>query len=295
MPKRILIQLDCDPQPSTFDAVVAVDAGADVLLRHGGVTPENVVPLVHGGMFTRGGADLASTAIFIGGSDVPTAEAVAARVRDTFFGPVRMGVLVDPSGANTTAAAAVVAAARHLPIQPGEKPQCRALVLGGTGPVGQRVARLLARRGAAVSVASRNLKRAEEVVGRIAAVVPQAAVSPVEWTGVVRPDSALAKLVEQVDLIVAAGAAGVKLLDAPGRALARAAKVIIDLNAVPPSGVEGIVANDKARVDGAAVVYGPLGVGGTKMKIHKAAIGKIFSQPDAFLDAEDLLALGEQV
>ena len=33
MPKRVLIQLDCDPQPSTFDAIVAVDAGADVLLR----------------------------------------------------------------------------------------------------------------------------------------------------------------------------------------------------------------------------------------------------------------------
>lgn len=295
MPKRILIQLDCDQQPSTFDAVVAVDAGADVLLRHGGVTPQNVVPLVHGGMFTRGGADLASTAIFVGGSDVPAAEAVAARVRETFFGPVRMGVLVDPSGANTTAAAAVVAAARHLPLQPGEKPQCRAVVLGGTGPVGQRVARLLARRGAAVSVASRNLGRAEEVVGRIAAVVPGATVSPVEWTGLVRAETALAKLVEQVDLIVAAGAAGVKLLDAPGRALARVAKVIIDLNAVPPAGVEGIVANDKARADGAAVVYGPLGVGGTKMKIHKAAIGRIFSQPDAFLDAEELLALGEQL
>lgn len=295
MPKRILIQLDCDQQPSTFDAVVAVDAGADVLLRHGGVTPENVVPLVHGAMFTRGGADLASTAIFIGGSDVAAAEAVAARVRETFFGPVRVGVLVDPSGANTTAAAAVVAAARHLPLQPGEKPQPRALVLGGTGPVGQRVARLLARRGAVVTVASRTAHRAEEVVRRIMAAVPQAAVSAAEWTGAVRPDAALAKLVEQVDLIVAAGAAGVKLLDAPGRALARTAKVIIDLNAVPPAGIEGVVANDKARADGAAVVYGALGVGGTKMKIHKAAIGRIFAEPDSFLDAEDLLAIGEQV
>ncbi len=295
MPKRILIQLDCDPQPSTFDAVVAVDAGADVLLRHGGVTPENVVSLVHGAMFTRGGADLASTAIFIGGSDVPAAEAVAARVRETFFGPVRVGVLVDPSGANTTAAAAVVAAARHLPLTPGEKPQPRALVLGGTGPVGQRVARLLAGRGAVVTVASRTLRRAEEVVQRISATLPQAAVSAAEWTGSVRPDTALAKLVEQVDLIVAAGAAGVKLLDAPGRALACAAKVIIDLNAVPPAGIEGVVANDKARPDGAAVVYGALGVGGTKMKIHKGAIARIFTQPDAFLDAEDLLAIGEQL
>ena len=295
MPKRILIQLDCDPQPSTFDAVVAVDAGADVLLRHGGVTPENVVPLVHGAMFTRGGADLASTAIFVGGSDVAMAEAVAARVRETFFGPVRVGVLVDPSGANTTAAAAVVAAARHLPLQGGEQPPSRAVVLCGTGPVGQRVARLLAGRGAIVTVASRTLRRAEDVVQRIVATVPRAAVSATEWTGGVRLDSAAAKLVEQVDLIVAAGAAGARLLDAQGRGQARAAKVIIDLNAVPPAGIEGVVATDKARADGAAVVYGALGVGGTKMRIHKAAIDTIFAQSDAFLDAEDLLAIGGRV
>jgi hypothetical protein len=295
VPKRILIQLDCDSQPSTFDAVVAVDAGTDVLLRHGGVTPDNVVPLVHGAMFTRGGADLASTAIFIGGSDVAAAEAVAARVRETFFGPVRVGVLLDPSGANTTAAAAVVAAARHLPLRSGEKPQPRALVLGGTGPVGQRVARLLAGRGAVVTVASRTLRRAEEVVDRIAATLPQAAVAAVEWTGSPQPDTTLARLVEQVDLIVAAGAAGVKLLNAQGRAVARSVKVIIDLNAVPPAGIEGVVATDKARSEGAAVVYGALGVGGTKMKIHKAAIGRIFSQPDAFLDAEELLVIGEQL
>jgi hypothetical protein len=295
VPKRILIQLDCDSQPSTFDAVVAVDAGTDVLLRHGGVTPDNVVPLVHGAMFTRGGADLASTAIFIGGSDVAAAEAVAARVRETFFGPVRVGVLLDPAGANTTAAAAVVAAARHLPLRSGEKPQPRALVLGGTGPVGQRVARLLAGRGAVVTLASRTLRRAEEVVERIAATLPQAAVAAVEWTGSPQPDTTLAGLIEQVDLIVAAGAAGVKLLNAQGRAVARSVKVIIDLNAVPPTGIEGVVATDKARSDGAAVVYGAIGVGGTKMKIHKAAIGRIFSQPDVFFDAEELLVIGEQL
>jgi len=116
MAARILLQLDTDPQASTFDAVVAVDAGADVLLRHGGVTVDTVVPLVHGAMFTRGGADLASTAIFVGGSDVAAAEGVFAKIKKTFFGPVRVGVLLDPSGANTTAAAAVVAASRHLPL-----------------------------------------------------------------------------------------------------------------------------------------------------------------------------------
>lgn len=295
MPKKILIQLDCDPQPSTFDGVVAVDAGADVLLRHGGVTPENVVPLVHGGMFTRGGADLASTAIFVGGSDVAVAEAVANRVRETFFGPVRLGVLVDPSGANTTASAAVVAVGRHVPLTGGAG--VRALVLGGTGPVGQRVARLLARKGAQVTLASRSHSRAEQAIARIVAQtgVPAARFGVVEHHGGMLPGSAIDRVLAEAEVIVSAGAAGVVLLDAAGRAAARSARVLIDLNAVPPAGIEGISAIDKGRVDGAAWVYGPLGVGGTKMKIHKAAIARIFGDATAFLDAEELLAIGESL
>lgn len=295
MPKQVLIQLDCDPQPSTFDALVAVDAGADVLLRHGGVTPENVVPLVHGAMFTRGGADLTSTAIFVGGTDVAAAEAVADRVRRTFFGPVRVGVMVDPSGANTTASAAVVAAARHVPLGVGAASACRALVLGGTGPVGQRVARLLAGKGAFVTIASRSIERARQVLAAVAARVPGARLEAIESHGGLPSGSALATALGTADIVVAAGAAGVTLLDAAGRGAAGSARVIIDLNAVPPAGIEGIAATDKARADGAAVLYGALGVGGTKMKIHRAAIGRLFAANDAFLDAEELLVIGENL
>ncbi len=292
MPKRILIQLDADAQPSTFDAIVGVDAGAEVVLRHGGVTADTVVPLVHGAMFTRGGDDLASTGIFIGGSDAAAAEAIAERVRKTFFGPVRVGVLLDPNGANTTASAAVIAAARHLPLAAAGD-RCRAIVLGGTGPVGQRVARLLARKGVSVSLASRSRPRAEAATRRITEAVPEADVTAVEWAGPVASGTLLAQVVATADLIVAAGAAGATLLDAAGRSIAAAARVIIDLNAVPPAGVEGILPTDKGRQDGTAIVYGALGIGGTKMKIHKAAIGRIFTASDAFLDAEELLAIGE--
>jgi hypothetical protein len=296
MLKKILIQLDCDPQPSTFDAVVATDAGVDVLLRHGGVTKENVVPLVHGAMFTRGGRDLASTAIFVGGADVASAEAIAATISATFFGPVRLGLMLDPNGANTTASATVVAAARHLPLSdPESAAGCRAVVLGGTGPVGQRVARLLARKGVSVGVASRSLNRAAAICTRITATVPAARVEPLELSGAVRERSAVGGAVVAADLIVAAGAAGHTLLDAEGRGVATNARVLIDLNAVPPAGIEGIIATDKARTDGAAVVYGALGVGGLKMKIHKAAIQQLFSAHDAVLDAEELLAIGERL
>jgi len=289
-PSRVLVQLDCDPQPSVFDAIVAVDAGADVLLRHGGVTPDIVVGLVHGAMFTRGGADLASTAIFVGGSDVAAAEAVYRRVRSTFFGGCRVSVMLDPAGANTTAAAAVVACGRHLPLADAAAArQLRAVVLGGTGPVGQRVARLLARAGMAVGVASRSVARAAEVCGRIAAAVPDARLEPLAGG---EAGATLDGALGAADLVVAAGAAGAVLLDEQGRGRVARARVLVDLNAVPPAGIHGIAATDKGRRDGEAVLYGALGVGGTKMQIHRAAIARLFATNSAALDAEELLAIG---
>jgi hypothetical protein len=294
MPRRVLIQLDCDPQPSTFDAVVAVDAGVDVLLRHGGVTADNVVPLVSGAMFTRGGVDLAATAIFVGGSDVAAAEEVCRRVSATFFGPVRVGVLLDPSGANTTAAAAVIAAACHLALAADAAPTAErvaAVVLGGTGPVGQRVARLLAGRGAAVTLVSRDRDRAAAAAARIGQARPGAAVEPLAVADFERD---VGGVLSRAGLVVAAGAAGATLLPRAIRERCSAA-VYVDLNAVPPAGIEGIAATDKARPDGRAVCYGALGVGGTKMKIHKAAIARLFSPDAPLLDAEELLAIGATV
>jgi methylenetetrahydrofolate/methylenetetrahydromethanopterin dehydrogenase (NADP+) len=295
VPRRVLIQLDADPQPSTFDAIVAVDAGTEVLLRHGGVTAENVVPLVHGAMFTRGGGDLAATAIFVGGSDVAAAESVAERVRKTFFGPVRVGLLVDPSGANTTAAAAVLSAARHLPLGGGSAEPFSAVVLGGTGPVGLRVARLLAGKGLTVTIASRSLPRAEAAAARVAAEAGSGRVSAIESHVPFRPGTPLARVTAEADVIVAAGAASAVLLDAAGRAAASATRVLVDLNAVPPAGIEGVLADDKGRIDGRTVLYGALGVGSLKMKIHRAAIERIFTDREAVLDAEELLALGESL
>src|SRR5258708_5557374 len=156
--RKILIQLDTDPQPSVFDRVVAVDAGADHIFSYGSVKPEQVQGLVHGAIFTRGPKDLHRTAIFVGGSDVAAGEAVLDAVRAALLPDwgLQVSVLLDSNGANTTAAAAVRAAARHVELR-----GVPALVLGGTGPVGQRVARLLAHEGADVRLASRQAARAQ--------------------------------------------------------------------------------------------------------------------------------------
>ena len=280
---QILVQLDSDAHPSVFDAVVAIDAGTDHLLQYGAVTADQVQRLVHGVMFTRGPEDLNQSAIFIGGSDVVAGEAILRATTDCFFGPLRVSVMMDASGANTTAAAAVVAAGRHLNLA-----DATAAVLGATGPVGQRVVRLLAAEKAHVAVASRSLSRAEDVASRISKKVDKAKVAAAE----VRSDQQLQRVLAECQLVIAAGAAGVELLPANVRSACHELKVLIDLNAVPPAGIAGIEVTDKAKQSEGVLSYGAIGVGGTKMKIHKAAIRRVFDSNDCVLDIDEIYQLG---
>ena len=283
---KILIQLDTDPQVSSFDSVVAVDAGADQLLHYPGVSCQNVVPLVHGAMFTRGPAALQNTALFIGGSDIVVGEAVLQEVLKTFFGPVRVSVMLDSGGCNTTATAAVLSAAAHVPLA-----NTRTLVLAATGPVGARVCRLLAGQGADVLAGSRSEDRARGICKHIKDVLPNANIAPAQIDTADR----LAAALDGVQILISAGAEGVTLLPAAVREAAGDLRVVIDLNAVPPLGVEGIEAQDCAKPYGSAVCYGAIGVGGSKMKIHKEAIKRLFNSNDLVLDAEEIFKIGELI
>jgi hypothetical protein len=287
MDKRtILIQLDSDPQPSVFDRVVAIDAGADEVFSYGGVIPEQVRGLVHGAIFTRGPNDLKRTALFIGGSDVGAGERLLAEVKKHMipqFG-LRVSVLLDANGANTTAAAAVRAAARHVELR-----GTTALVLGGTGPVGQRVALLLARQGAHVRVGSRQQARSANVCATISAKVPGATLQPVATATADELRGALAGRA----VVVAAGAEGVVLLPKSARAGCADLRIAIDLNAVPPLGIEGVEVTDKGSERDGILCYGAIGIGATKMKIHKAAVARLFESNDQVLDAEEVYALAE--
>jgi hypothetical protein len=279
----ILIQLDTDAQPSVFDAVVAVDAGSEQLFRHGGVEAGTVRELVHGAMFTRGPEELHRTAIFIGGSDVAKGEAVLKAVKGAFFGPFRVSVLFDANGSNTTAAAAVLAAAEGIG---GALRGVRAAVLGGTGPVGQRVARLLVGEGAEVALGSRSLDRATAVATALGPDVRPFATAT---------SDALVQGLSGVAIVIAAGAGGARLLPADVRKALPDLKVAIDLNAVPPLGIEGVDANDRGAERDGARAWGALGVGRTKMKIHKKAVQELFVANDRLFDAEEILALGRSL
>jgi hypothetical protein len=283
---KILVQLDSDTHPSVFDSVVAIDSGVDQLLPFGGVAPEQVQGLVHGTIFTRGPADLKNTAVFVGGADVALGEQLLAAVTDSFFGPMRVSVMIDSNGANTTAAAAVLAAGRHLDLK-----SATVLVLPGTGPVGQRAVRLLAREGATVRVGSRRKERSADVCRSVEEQVEGANLVPCA-TGA--PDE-LAAALDGVQAMIAAGAAGIELLPVDARRACTTLRVAIDLNAVPPLGIAGVEVTDKAAERDGVIAYGAIGVGGMKMKIHKAAIRRLFESNGLVLDAEAIYAIGREI
>ena len=283
--KTILIQLDTDLLPSTFDRVVAVDSGAEHIFSYGGVTPENVESLVHGAIFTRGPADLKHTAIFVGGSQVPSGEAVYERVKKTLFGPFSVSIMMDSNGSNTTAAATVLCAMKHLNLA-----ETSALVLAGTGPVGFRVAQLLLGQGANVALASRSLQRSQEACDRLSKLHPAAGLTACESTSA----SSLQSAARDVQLVVAAGAAGAALISAEQLKEIPGLKLAIDLNAVAPAGIEGVEVQDKAKDRDGVMTYGAIGVGGTKMKIHRAAIQRLFESNTQRLDTETIFELGQQ-
>jgi methylenetetrahydrofolate/methylenetetrahydromethanopterin dehydrogenase (NADP+) len=277
--RKLLLQLDSSPQPSVFDRVVAFDGGADEVMSYGGVTVDTVRDLVHGAIFTRGPKDLHNTAIFIGGTDMSEGERLLAAVRKAFFGPLRVSVMLDSNGSNTTAVAAVA----KLQQAAGNMKDRRVVITAGTGPVGLRAAGLLAQAGADVAVTSR---RSEAGIQAVEAIRQRFGMSvrSITMTG----SSHAAAALEGAELLLNAGLAGVCLVPRDAWVGRAGLRVAADLNAVPPLGVEGIEVTDNGAERDGVTVFGALGVGGLKMKIHKACIASLFERNDLVLDAETI-------
>lgn len=283
--KKLLIQLDSDKHPSSFDRIVPFDAGVDDVLSYGNVTPEDVTGLVQGSFFTRGIPDLKNTAIWIGGSHVPTGEALLAAVKKTFFGPFKVSVMLDSNGCNTTAATAVAKMVKALDMR-GQ----RVVVGAGTGPVGMRAAGMLASEGAKVVLTSRSLDRAKAA----ADIVSKRFGVEVEGAALTDDASASQVLAGAVALFTC-GTAGVQVVSKAVWTGAADLKLIADINAVPPLGIEGIDMNDNGSEREGRISFGALGIGGRKMKVHRTCIARLFEANDILMDAESIYQVAKEL
>jgi methylenetetrahydrofolate/methylenetetrahydromethanopterin dehydrogenase (NADP+) len=281
--KKLLYQFDTDALPSVFDNVVGFDGGADHVSAYGGVSAKNVGGLVEGAIFTRGPNDKKHTAIFIGGGNMAEGEAVLAAVRKKFFAKFRVSVMFDCNGSNTTASAAVAWLAHGRSLA-GK----RAVVLGGSGPVGQRAAALLAREGARVAIAGRKREVVQAACDSIHArfgIVVEAIEAP---THVERGAA-----IEGAQIVLATGAASTPLLEEKQWQDSTALELLADANASPPAGIEGVGQSDRGLSKHGKILFGALGFGALKLALHRACVARLFEQNDLLLDAEEIYAVAK--
>ena len=285
MTAKLLYQFDTDWTPSVFDSVVAFDGGADHVIGHANVTQANVAALVDGAIYTRGPKEKRFTAIFVGGGNLELGEAVMKAVTDRFFGKFRVSVMLDSNGCNTTAAAAVALLAKSASLA-GK----RAVVLAGTGPVGMRAAALLALEGATVAITGRKLDKTKAAATAISSRFG------VEIMAIEAADNAArATAVYDAQVVFAAGAAGQVLLDEASWKSSSTVERVADLNPQPPLGLAGMEAMDKARDYDGKIAFGALGIGGLKLRLHRACIAQLFEAPDQVLDAHDIYKLAKEL
>jgi hypothetical protein len=287
--KKVLLQLDTDEHPSPFDAIVAHDAGVDVLLSHGGVQPDGVRALVQDAFFTRGPDDLKNTAVWVGGRDVGTGEEIFAQVQKAFFGPFRVSVMLDSNGCNTTAATTIarIAKARSLA-------GSRAVVLG-LGAVGLRSGVLLQKEGGEVTLAA----LPSDLFGDDRPYHRPRGLDAAQRLGLeVREPADAAELEAMLDgaqIVLSAGPAGVQVLRRDFWSQHPTIELLADYNAAEPLGVEGTEATDDLAEHDGKLVLGALAIGGPKMKVHKACVRRLFESNDEVLDVDAVYEVAKEL
>jgi methylene-tetrahydromethanopterin dehydrogenase len=267
---------------------MALDAGFDVLMPYSNVKLESIQNLTQDAIFSRSPSGIKKTALFIGGRDSGLAIDMLEATKPAMVPPFEVSVFADPSGAYTTAAALVACVEKALLQVHGKAlKDCKALVFGGTGPVGIATGIIVSLQGAKtalvdhLSVDTAN-DAAKQYNRRFGA----------NMTGAVaRTDAEKSSLIEDADLIFCTAKAGIRVLSATVLSNARQLKVAGDVNAVPPAGIEGVATKDMA----APLVYanqslnavgvGALAVGDVKYKLQQELLKSLLeTEKPIFID-----------
>lgn len=289
--RSILHMLDPMPHNSPFDVNMAVDAGFDVIVPYNNVKLESVRALTQDAIFSRGPSGVKQTAMFIGGRDLGLAIAMMNACKQAMVPPFEISVFADPSGAFTTAAALVACVEKQLIGKHGkELKDCKAVVFGGTGPVGIAT-------GVIASIAGADTVLVDHLSIDTALAVADEynRLFGAHLRGTYASSEAdKARLVANADIIFCTAKAGVQVLSADVLSEAQKLKVAGDVNAVPPLGIEGI----KLKHFGEPLVHasnspgvvgvGALAVGNVKYQLQNRLLHLMLeTEQPVYLDFRD--------
>jgi methylenetetrahydrofolate/methylenetetrahydromethanopterin dehydrogenase (NADP+) len=107
--------------------------------------------------------------------------------------------------------------------------------------------------------------------------------------------SKLPEILAGAEILLNSGPAGVQMVPKSAWTTAKTLRVAVDLNAVPPLGIEGVEVNDAGVKRDGVVVFGAFGIGNFKTKLHKACVAKLFTRKDLVLDAEAIAEIAREL
>jgi methylene-tetrahydromethanopterin dehydrogenase len=281
--KTVFVFLDTDKFCSPFDMLVAIDAFPDsMIFKYENVTGDDASKIVFDALFPRGPMGAAHTKIFINGSNFEMVEQVVAATQKAMASaPWGTSIIVDPRGAYSTAAGAV-AKTLGLSLEKGYGilEGKNVTVLAGTGPVGQTAARIYAAEKANVLITSRTQAKGQAVADRINKEVGTQRVKVIE---VSKPEQTAAA-VKDAEIILAAGAGGIQLLSTADLKSAKKCKIVADINAIKPVGVEGLDSNDDGKELNKVFGIGALAIGKLKIKVETDMIKRATDATQGLFD-----------
>ncbi len=293
--KHILHMVTPLKHMSPFDVNMALDAGFDAVLTYTDVTLEEVTGLVQDAIFSRPPKLGVRTGMFFGGKNALLALDMLEAARKALVPPFGISFFADPAGSFTTAAAMVACVEKML--RDREQRDLKGLqvaVFGATGVVGFSAAVIAALEGAKVTLVGYDgVKRVSDAAAQIKARF-DVQVAAADGSDDAKKEAILAG----TEAALCAGRAGVRILTRAQLERAEKLVIVADVNAVPPSGVEGLemTANGIAINAHGTLGIGPLAIGGIKYKTEAGLFGKmIAAEKPVRFDFRDAFTLAREL
>ena len=293
--KHILHMLTPLKHMSPFDVNMALDAGYEAAIAYTNVTLEEVGGLVQDAIFSRPPKTGVRTGMFIGGKNAILALDMLSAAKKALVPPFGISFFADPAGSFTTAAAMVACVEKTLIDK--KKRNLKALktvVFGATGVVGFSSAVIAALEGADVTLVGYDgVKRVSDAAREIKTRF-QVDVRAADGSD----DTKKTDILAQAEAALCAGRAGVRILSSTQLAQAKRLLIVADVNAVPPSGVEGLdmMANGAELTAKGTLGVGPLAIGNIKYKTESGLFQRMIAatKPVTF-DFRDAFQLAREL
>ncbi len=292
--RHILHMLSPLGHVSPFDVNMAVDAGFDVVVPYTRVELKEVGPLIQDAIFSRGPKGVKATGAFIGGKNAELALDMLDCARKAMVPPFEISVFADPAGSFTTAAAMVAKVEKALAQKQGDLAGRKVVIFGGTGVVGFASAVITAlQKASPVLVGYDGVERvkqlAESAKKRFGVEIGYADGSS---------EAANGRTLADAEIVLSAPKAGIRVVSKAQ--LAKASKLLVaaDVNAVPPSSIEGVEVQDDGKpIPGTqALGIGALAIGNVKYKVQAGLLKRMIEAPKPiYLDFRDAFDLARQI